>query len=136
MIAANAAQIVEMRKLGRQPASWVLVSFVGKIENDDNGFTVYAVPEREYDWRWVVGLDVIVFAKKGLDIYRQLKTMRNERPKSLSLWDVETKIGGEVWFDIPPDHALAHRRAKSKTQAIELDPWAKWQQIEFAEMGY
>ena len=136
MIASNAAQIVEMRKVGRQPASWVLVSFVGKIENDDNGFTVYAVPEREYDWRWIVGLDVIVFAKKGLDIVKQLKAMRNERPKSLALWDVETKIGGEVWFDIPADHALAHRRAKNKTQGIELDQWAEWQQIEFVEMGY
>lgn len=136
MIAANAAEIVEMRKVGRQPASWVLVSFVGNIDNDDNGFSVYATTDKTYDWRWIVGLDVIVFAKKGLDVAPQLKAMRNERPKSLALWDVETKIGGEVWFDIPADHALAHRRAKNKTQGIELDRWAEWQRAEFIEMGY
>jgi hypothetical protein len=136
VIAANAAEIVEMRKVGRQPASWVLVSFVGKIENDDNGFTVFALADKTYDWRWIVGLDVIVFAKKGLDVAPQLKAMRNERPKSLALWDVETKIGAEVCFDIPADHATAHRKAKNKIQGIELDPWAEWQRAEFIDMGF
>jgi hypothetical protein len=136
VIAANATQIVEMRKHGRQPGSWVLVSFVGKIDKQDDGFTVYASPESEYDWRWIVGLDLIVFARKGQGIAHQLKAMRNDQPKTLSLWDVDAKTGAEVHFDYPAVHAEAHRKAKSKTVSIELDPWAHWQIKELSGMGY
>jgi hypothetical protein len=135
VIASNAAPIVEMRKHGKQPAAWVLVSFVGKVKQDD-GFTTYAAPENEYDWRWIVGLDVIVFGRKGQGIAHQLKAMRNEQPKSLSLWDVDAKTGAEVHFDYPATHAQAHRKAMNKTVAIELDPWADWQIKEFFGMGF
>lgn len=136
MIAANAAEIVDMRQRGKQPASWVLVSFVGRIPNEDNGFTVIAKPDLDYDWRWVIGLDVIAFARKGQSVAQQLRAIRNEQPKSLSLWDVDLKTGAEVHFDFPAKHEVAHRRAVSKTLAIELDPWAEWQRKEFLQMGF
>lgn len=136
MIAANASEIVEMRKIGKQPASWVLVSFVGNLPCNDDGFTAFAKPEREYDWRWLVGLDVIVFVRKGLDVAHQLKAIRNERPKSLSLWDVDSKTGAEVQFDFPMTHAEAHRKATRKALSIDLAPWPLWQCKEFIGMGY
>ena len=136
MIAANALDIVDMRKSGKKPASWVLISFVGRVPVQDDGFTCYAKPELDYDWRWVIGLDVIVFGKKGQASAHHLKAMRNEQPKSLSLWDTDLKTGAEVHFDFPADHAAAHKRAKSKTLAIELDPWADWQKEEFVKMGF
>lgn len=136
MIAANAQKIVDMRKHGKQPASWVLVSFVGKVPHGDNGFDVFADPETKYDWRWAVGLDLIVFARKGLGIAGQLQAIQNERPKSLSLWDVDEKMGASVHFDFPPTHEEAHKRATRKSLKIELDPWAPWQKKEFVEMGF
>lgn len=136
MIAANASQIVDLRKQGKQPGSWVLVSFIGRIGAEDNGFTVYAQPEKEYDWRWVIGLDLIAFARKGQDVARHLKTIRNERPKSLSLWDVDLKTGAEVHFDFPLSHTEAHRKSRTKTLAIDLDPWADCQCKEFFRMGF
>lgn len=136
MIATNAQQIVEMRKNGKQPSSWVLISFVGKISHEDNGFDVYAAADRKYDWRWVIGLDLIVFARKGLAVAEQLRAIQNERPKSLSLWDVDEKLGATVHFDFPANHAEAHKKAMSKALKIELDPWAAWQKTEFIGMGF
>lgn len=136
MIADNAQKIVEMRKNGKQPASWVLVSFVGKVPHSDNGFDVFAIAESRYDWRWVVGLDLIVFARKRLAIAEHLRAIQNERPKSLSLWDVDSKTGATVHFDFPKTHQEAHKRAMSKTLKIELDPWASWQKQEFMGMGF
>lgn len=136
MIAANAGQIVEMRENGKQPAKWVLVSFIGRIENEDNGFTVYARPEREYDWRWAVGLDLIAFVRKGQAVAQQLKAIRNEFPKSLSVWDVDRKTGAEVCIDFPGDPMEGCRKARTKTLGVFLWPWFDWQVKEFVRMGF
>lgn len=136
MIAANAQQIVDLRKQGKKPSSWVLVSFIGKVPHDDNGFDVFANADTRYDWRWVIGLDVIVFARKRLAVAEQLRAISNERPKSLSLWDVDEKLGATVHLDYPATHAEAHKRAMGKTLRIELDPWAPWQKNEFLGMGF
>lgn len=135
-MATNAAQIAALREQGKQPAVWVLVSFIGRIGNEDNGFTVYARPEVEYDWRWTIGLDLIAFVRRGQAIAQQLKTIRNEQPKSLSLWDVDLKTGAQVYFDYPMDVAEMIRRARSKTLNIELLPWFNWQTREFIKMGF
>jgi hypothetical protein len=135
-MASNAAQIATLREQGKQPAVWVLVSFIGRIEKQDDGFTVYARPEVDYDWRWAIGLDLITFARKGQDIARHLKAIRNEQPKSLSLWDVDLKTGAEVALKFPGQLADAHRKASSKTMDIELLPWFAWRVKEFAEMGF
>ncbi|HVM93469.1 MAG TPA: hypothetical protein VMT67_11690 [Terriglobales bacterium] len=135
-MAANASQIAALREQGKQPAVWVLVSFIGRIENQDNGFTVYARPEVEYDWRWTIGLDLIAFARRGQSIASQLKAIRNEQPKSLSLWDVDRKTGAQVYFDYPMDVAELLRRTRSKSLNIELLPWFAWQTREFVKMGF
>jgi hypothetical protein len=136
VIAANAKQIVSMREQGKQPAQWVLISFIGKVENEDDGFTVYAKPELEYDWRWVIGLDLIAFARQGQAVAPQLKAIRNERPKTLSLWDVDLKTGAQVYFDFPAKLEESHRKLMSKTMGIELLPWFAWQTREFVKMGF
>ena len=136
MIAANARQIVEMRKHGKQPAQWILVSFIGRIENEDNGATVYAMPDRDYDWRWVVGLELIAFARQGQAVAQQLKAIRNECPKTLSLWDVDLKTGAQVYFNFPEKYTDAHRKLTNKTMGIELLPWFSWQTREFVRMGF
>lgn len=135
-MASNAATIASLREQGKQPASWVLVSYVGRIAKEDDGFTVYAMPDREYDWRWVVGLDLIAFVKRGQSAAQQLKAIRNERPKSLSVWDVERKTGAQVYLDYPADHAELIRKARNKTLNIELMPWFGWQTREFVGMGF
>ncbi|QGZ66299.1 hypothetical protein [Paraburkholderia acidisoli] len=130
-MAANASQIAALREQGKQPAAWVLVSFIGRIANEDNGFTVYARPDRDYDWRWTVGLDLIAFARRGQAVAASLKAIRNERPKSLSLWDVDRKSGAGVYFDYPADIAELCKRARGRTMNIELMPWFSWQEREF-----
>jgi hypothetical protein len=135
-MAANAAQIAALREQGKQPALWVLVSFIGRIENEDNGFTVYARPDRDYDWRWAIGLDLIAFARQGQPVAAQLKSIRNECPKSLSLWDVDRKTGAQVYFDFPANATEATRKARAKSLGIELLPWFAWQTREFTRMGF
>jgi hypothetical protein len=136
MIATGAQQIVDMRKTGRQPGSWVLVSFVGNIVVPDNGFNVIAKPEDEYDWRWSIGLDLIAVVRCGVGVAHHLKAIRNEQVNSLSLWDDELKQGAEVHFVFPANHSDAHRRAKLKQLSVELDAWAPWQNNEMLDMGY
>lgn len=135
-MATNAARIAELRKEGQHPASWVLVSFVGRAGDEDDGFTVYARPDSEYDWRWVVGLDLVVFARKGMAVADSLKRIRNACPKSLDLWDVDLKAGASVGFDFPAAHAEAHRRARTGTLGIELIEWSPQQCREFARQGF
>jgi hypothetical protein len=135
-MAANAGRIAVLREQGKQPAVWVLVSFIGRIERQDDDFTVYAQPDRDYDWRWVVGLELIAFARRGQSVASSLKAIRNERPKSLSLWDVDRKIGAQVYFDFPNDATESSRKARAKSLGIELLPWFSWQDREFANMGF
>lgn len=135
-MASNAAAIASLREQGKQPASWVLVSYVGRVLKEDDGFTVYAMQDREYDWRWAVGLDLIAFAKRGQSVAPQLKAIRNERPKSLSVWDVERKTGAHVYLDYPADPAELIRKVRNKTLNIELMPWLGWQTREFVGMGF
>ena len=136
MIASNARQIIALREQGKHPASWVLVSFIGRAGHEDNGFTVYARQDRDYDWRWVIGLDLIAFARRGQSIAPQLKAIRNECPKSLSLWDVDLKAGAGVNFRFPDSHGDAHRRCLNKSMDVELLPWFSWQAREFQRMGF
>lgn len=136
MIASNARQIIALREQGKHPASWVLVSFIGRAGHEDNGFTVYASPDREYDWRWIVGLDVIAFVRKGAAVATSLRAMRNEQPKSLSLWDVDVKAGAQVNFRFPETAGEAQRKFSSKSADIELMPWFGWQTREFVRMGF
>jgi len=135
-MATNASQIAALREQGKQPAAWVLVSFIGRVENEDNGFTVYARPEVDYDWRWVVGLDLIAFVRCGQSVAAQLKAIRNERPKTLSLWDVDRKTGAQVYFDYPMDTPELLRKARGKSLNIELLPWFAWQTREFVRVGF
>lgn len=135
-MAANASAIASLREQGKQPASWVLVSFIGRIAVQDDGFTVYAKDDRDYDWRWAVGLDLIAFAKRGQAIASQLKAIRNEHPKSLSIWDIDRKIGAQVYFAYPAETQELIRKTRTKSLGIELIPWFDWQTKEFTEMGF
>jgi hypothetical protein len=139
-VADGAQKIVDLRMSRAKPALWTLVSFIGKVELDD-GFMVHGRPECvEYDWRWSVGLDVVVFARAGQVIAHHLKAMKNERPKNLSIWDVDKRIGSEVMFTYPnPSRGESGmremiRQTQRKTRGIELENWSPGVSRDFARM--
>lgn len=57
----GAAEIVALRKAGKRPADLVLVSLVGPLRGEGNP-QVIAKASRHYDWRFLVGLEVMLVA--------------------------------------------------------------------------
>ncbi|WP_168794473.1 hypothetical protein [Paraburkholderia aromaticivorans] len=139
---ANARRILEMRERGEHPRDFVAVSFVGKIEDEPTGFVVYGKPESSYDWRWCVGLHVIVFARGGPDILRQLKHIRNAGPKELWLWDVDDKRGAYVRFEalpnpVTPENVTRLRLRLERGEVdIELTTMHVWNERELIKLGF
>ena len=105
MIATNAERIVKLRANGYRPDEMILVSLVGRI--DELNHTVYADPRNAYDWRWVLGLDVCVFASSAVRWLDTIKAISECRPQLLALWDTDRNEGAEFWR--LPDEATIDR---------------------------
>lgn len=141
-MASNARKILEMREQGIHPAAFVAVSFIGKIEDEQTGFTVYGKQESTYDWRWCVGLHVVVFGRGGPDIIRQLKHICNAGTKQLWLWDVDDKHGAYVSFtgyaDPPTPESLKRVRLRlgRGEMDIEVLPMHPWDERDLTKLGF
>lgn len=127
----GAKRLIDLRRNGHAPASWVLVSFVGRLPAVDDGFTVAAEPDVAYDWRFIRGLHVVAFAVARVPVADALRAMRNASPKRLDLWDVERQAGASVHFAFPADHATAHRQITDGRMPVEIMPWSASQNREF-----
>lgn len=91
----GAAEIVALRSAGRRPADTVSVSLVGPLR--DSGPVVIAQPGRSYDWRFIVGLDVLLVANTGTSAVREtIRTIDREAPASLQLWFADVQDGAVV----------------------------------------
>jgi hypothetical protein len=89
---ANA--IVALRHAGKRPADLVLVSLIGPL-NEVNPVVV-AHPGRDYDWRFLVGLQVLVVAHSeqlAQDVRRVLNCLKALPARSLTLWLADVQDG-------------------------------------------
>lgn len=91
----GAAEIIAMRSSGKRPADTVLVSLIGPLR--ERGPVVIAQPGRAYDWRFLVGLDVLLVANAGTSTVREtLRVIDHEAPASLQLWLADAQDGAIV----------------------------------------
>lgn len=91
----GAAEIVALRSAGKRPADTVSVSLIGPLR--DRGPVVIAQPDRSYDWRFLVGLDVLLVANAGTSAVREiLRAIDQEAPASLQLWLADVQDGAVV----------------------------------------
>lgn len=128
--APNTGAVLELLRDGVRPA-FVGVTFCGETPFDRDGFDVYPNPGERYEWKWVVGLDVVAFAKTGQAVANALQAIANARTKSLHLWDVDRKIGAEVMLDIPATHERYRSMLAARAIPIWLMPWSARQNREF-----
>lgn len=128
MTPSGAMPIIEARKRGFKPADMVIVSLVGRPGEANP--TVYANPNATYDWRWLVDLQVCIYAKGSTCWEPTAKAIASCRPACLFLWDVERYEGANVHL-----HPYVDDIEKPQSQwrwRLNLLPWLPFQNEAFA----
>jgi hypothetical protein len=129
MIAANAHSILDARKKGLRPAEMILVSLIGQI--NELNHTVYARPNKDYDWQWVRGLEICVYTQPDVDWQSTLLAIAACGHSFLAVWDVVNREGANVYRLPHPDDI-----DKPKSQwrwNLDFLPWLPSQNKEFAQ---
>lgn len=96
MIAFNAQPIVDARANGYKPNELVIVSLIGRLPNLNH--TVHASTEKGYDWSWVRGLEICIYAASGVNWMSTAQSIAAQHPTWLAIWDSNRKEGAEVWY--------------------------------------
>ncbi len=97
----GAREIVETRAIGKRPADMVLVSLVGPLRELNP--VVVARPERSYDWRFLVDLDVLIVASSATDrtlVGCCVRAIIDHKPQYLGLWFADKQHGMNLAFGL------------------------------------
>ncbi len=93
----NGAQaVIDARKKGFKPGELLIVSLIGHLQELNH--TIHANPLAQYDWRWVIGLKIVVFVKSGVDPKGILKAIAIHNPEWLAIYDVDQFAGAGVSY--------------------------------------
>ena len=128
MIAINAQPILDARRRGLKPAELILVSLVGRINEVNH--TVYATANGNYNWQWVRGIAICIFATSAVDWRPVARSIARARPSHLYLWDVDREEGTDVAF-LPNFADLCKPKDKIRWE-LDFLPWMDFQNMEFA----
>lgn len=100
--------IADLRSQRKRPAEMVLVSLIGPLRESNP--VVIARPERTYDWRFLVGLEVLLVTALRVpaeQTNRVKLALLDVQPDYLGVWFVDAQDGVNV--------AFGSWRPKSKT---------------------
>lgn len=128
MLPYGARPIVEARMQGKRPAEMLVVSLVGHL--DEMNPVVVADPSKAYDWRFVIGLEVCVFAKPGVKFHPVVCELYRHAPAWIGLWDVESQEGADCIVHLKPEAMNKSRFVGADFDAIYW-PWLKSENKEF-----
>lgn len=108
----GANEIVALRRQGKRPADMILVSLIGPLRREVNP-QVIAKPGRAYDWRFLVGLDVLLVASAEIekaDVRRVADAIAAESPAYLGVWFGDKQQGQHIaWGRFRPKSKAAKR---------------------------
>lgn len=124
----GAKPVVDARLKGLKPAELLIVSLVGPVGEQNH--TVYANAGTEYDWRWVVGLDLCLYVKNGMKWRETLEAVAKCRPNWLGLYNVDQFKGATASY-LPRVEDIEKPRNQWRW-VLDFLPWSKWQNEEFA----
>lgn len=127
MIATNAQAIVNARAKGFKPDELILVSLMGRINEENH--TVYADPDKDYDWSWARGLQICIYSSAGLDWRRAALATVKAKPELLLLWDTGRSEGAELHY-LPTVETIHLPKAQWKWK-FDYIPWVDSQNREF-----
>ena len=95
----NGQQLVELRKKGKRPADMILVSLIGWLGEINP--CVLAKIGRRYDWRFLVGLDVLIVtdSRTNAEAVRVLANdIYHACPQYVGIWVADKQNGMHVAF--------------------------------------
>lgn len=124
----GAQEIIAVRKKGMKPAELIIVSLIGKL--DELNHTIYANPGANYDWRWSVGLKIVLFTKPGVDCKPILKAIARSKPEWLAIYDVDQFKGAEV--SLWPLVDDIDKPASLWRYKLHFFPWNKFENERFS----
>lgn len=127
----SAIPIAEARRKGMKPADMVIISLVGRV--NENNPTVF-VNSPDHAWWWCRGLEICVYTDKRAKWARILAAIAKERPAKLLLWDVDRLQGAYVYYLPTVESLEARSRGSQRHLKWELSfiPWLDFQNNEFA----
>ncbi|CAL63142.1 Hypothetical protein HEAR3033 [Herminiimonas arsenicoxydans] len=106
----------------------ILVSLIGRINEPNH--TVYANPKTRYEWPWVRGLQICIYAAKDVKWTDTARSIASERPSYLAIWDADRCEGSDVYF--LPHPADVHKPRSEWRWHLDFLPWLPFQNREFA----
>jgi hypothetical protein len=121
----NGERLVALRCSGSVPAGPVIVSFAGfrYVPN----FVLIAHSGRQYDWRLVHGLSVIVLVNDDVAVADLLPIVREATVGECSIWHIQRERGAWVYLDAT---LYGDRLVIDHLRPLE---WCSWQHAEFAQ---
>ncbi|NSX16918.1 hypothetical protein HTY52_22765 [Cupriavidus taiwanensis] len=128
MLPHGARPILEARMHGQRPADLLIVSLVGAV--DEANPVILAKPDAKYDWRFLLGLKVCVFARPGVRFAPVLLDIGSQWPAWLALWDVENEEGTDAIVHIKPD-CLDKSKFGPGDFATIFWPWTAYENRKF-----
>lgn len=125
---SGAKEILDARKRGFKPADLVLVSLIGKLQEENP--IVYANTDAEYDWRWCVGLKLCIFIKPKTDWKKTTMAIAMQRPEWLAIYDVDRFVGSDVCA-LPTVESIELPKARWRWE-LSFIPWLKFENEAFS----
>lgn len=128
MLPTGSKPIVEARIAGKRPVDLLIVSMVGRVPE-----TNPVILADGDDWRFVEGLQVCVFTRRGTPFRSLCKQIAYNGPCWLGLWDVENREGARVRLLLDPEK-IDRARFTLEDYVLDIDPWTSWQNRIFEEV--
>jgi|SRR5688572_2328492 len=124
----GAEAVLAARKRGMRPAEMLIVSLIGKV--GESNHTIYANPGAEYDWRWIVGLDICLYVNNATNWRTQMTAIAKCRPNWLGLYNVDQFKGARAFY-LPHPSDIDKPRSQWR-HVLDFLPWTQWQNEQFA----
>ena len=125
----GAKPILEARKQGRRPKDMILISLIGRLENEINP-VVIAEKDIAYDWAWIRGLAACFWTTPNGYVARHIKDCAKAAPSAIYLWDCANEKGFDVHL-LPTAESIERPREQWEVQVDALR-WLPFQEKAFA----
>lgn len=127
--------LVKRRLAGRDPRDMVVVSFVGFVPAmfTLNSTKFVVQPERNYDWRFLTGLEICLLVQPGIQgIGRAIENIcKAVKPHSkVYAWDIERLVGADIFY-CPTADSIVFPRPDLWKWEVDAVPWTAWQNEEY-----
>jgi len=124
----GAEKVLSARKKGMRPAGMLIVSLIGPV--GERNHTIFANPLSEYDWRWIVDLDVCLHLRRGVKWKPTAAAIARAKPRWLAVWDVDGFKGADAY--VLPVWDKAMTRIEKGRDQLALFRWPSFENETFA----